>query len=399
MLAVVTVVGLIGFNFNTLVPLLASDTLHVDARAFGLLSAAFGLGRVRRGARNGVVPGAHLRAFTCGTLGFSVLLLALAPVHDARLAGALLFGIGAWFTLFAANANALVQLAAPDHTPAVAQRAVFTCQYPPPALRRYRWRPSLLLAVVAGAFYPDKPAALWATLLGDKGGLSLLEHASIAVLPFDDLSADSRPALPGRWDCRRVDHGVGQVPDLIVMARNSAFTYKDKPTDVRQVGKDLNVRYVVEGSITRSDQNVRVTAQLIDATTGSHIWADRYDRSLNNIFEIRDDIMQSIAGTLGGLQGKVAKAEIARVSEKDPNSFTAYDYVMRGWYEWYKLTREGNAAARDLFEQATKIDPNYARAYAGLAWTYSSDYDFEWTDDFDKTLKPRARECEHGSAP
>ena len=256
----------------------------------------------------------------------------------------------------------------------------------------------LLLAVVAaGAFYPDKPAALWATLLGDKGGLSLPEHASIAVLPFNDLSAIHDQQYLADGIAEELITGLAKFPDLIVMARNSTFTYKDKPTDVRQVGKDLNVRYVVEGSLKRSDQNVRVTAQLIDATTGSHIWADRYDRSLNNIFEIRDDIMQSIAGTLGGLQGKVAKAEIARVSEKDPNSFTAYDYVMRGWYEWYKLTREGNAAARDLFEQATKIDPNYARAYAGLAWTYSSDYDFEWTDDFDKTLnscsRMRARQC------
>ena len=181
--------------------------------------------------------------------------------------------------------------------------------------------------------------------------------------------------------------GLAKFPDLVVMARNSTLTYKDKPVDGRQVGKELNVRYVVEGSIQRADHNVRVTAQLIDASTGSHIWAERYDREVSNIFAIRDDIMQSIAGTLGGLQGKVAKAEIARVSEKDPNSFTAYDYVMRGWHEWYKLTREGNAAARDLFEQARIIDPSYARAYAGLAWTYSSDYDFEWTDDFDKTLK------------
>jgi adenylate cyclase len=245
----------------------------------------------------------------------------------------------------------------------------------------------LLLAVAAGAFYPDKPAALWATLLGDAGGLSLPEHPAIAVLPFDDMSATHDQQYLADGIAEELITGLAKFPELIVMSRNSTLTYKDKPTDSRQVGKDLNVRYVVEGSLTRSDQNVRVAAQLIDATTGSHIWADRYDRSLNNIFEIRDDIMQSIAGTLGGLQGKVAKVEIARVSEKDPNSFTAYDYVMKGWYEWYKLTREGNTAARDLFEQAIKIDPNYARARAGLAWTYSSDYDFEWTDDFDKTLK------------
>jgi adenylate cyclase len=245
----------------------------------------------------------------------------------------------------------------------------------------------LLLAVGAGAFYLRQPVALWDTLLGDKGGLSLPEHASIAVLPFKDMSPTHDQQYFADGIVEELITGLTQFPDLVVMARNSTLTYKDKPVDVRQVGKDLNVRYVVEGSIQRADQNVRVTAQLIDASTGSHIWAERYDREVSNIFAIRDDITQSIAGTLGGVAGKVAKAETARVSEKDPNSFTAYDYVMRGWYEWYKLTREGNAAARNLFELATKIDPNYARAYAGLAWTYSSDYDFEWTDDFDKTLK------------
>ena len=245
----------------------------------------------------------------------------------------------------------------------------------------------LLLAVSAGAFYLRQPTGLWDTLLGDKGGLSLPEHASIAVLPFKDMSPTHDQQYLADGIVEELITGLAKFPDLVVIARNSTLTYKDKPVDVRQVGKELNVRYVVEGSIQRADQNVRVTAQLIDASTGSHIWAERYDREVSNIFAIRDDITQSIAGTLGGLQGKVAKAEIARVSEKDPNSFTAYDYVMRGWYEWYKLTRESNAAARNLFELATKIDPNYARAYAGLAWTYSSDYDFEWTDDFDKTLK------------
>ena len=114
-LVVVTCVGLVGFNFNTLVPLLASDTLHVDARAFGLLSAAFGLGAFAGAIATASFKRATFRAFGTGTLGFSVLLLALAPVHEARLAGVILVGIGASFTLFAANANALVQLAAPDH--------------------------------------------------------------------------------------------------------------------------------------------------------------------------------------------------------------------------------------------------------------------------------------------
>jgi len=114
-LVVMICVGLVGFNFNTLVPLLASDTLHVDARAFGLLSAAFGLGAFAGAIITASLRRATFRAFVLGTLGFSVLLIVLAPIHDARLAGLVLVGIGASFTLFAANANALVQLAAPDH--------------------------------------------------------------------------------------------------------------------------------------------------------------------------------------------------------------------------------------------------------------------------------------------
>ena len=243
----------------------------------------------------------------------------------------------------------------------------------------------LLLAVAAGAFYLRQPAVLWDALLG--GGLSLPEHAAIAVLPFDDMSATHDQQYLADGITEELITGLAKFPELIVMSRNATLTYKDKPTDSRQVGKDLNVQYVVEGSIQRSDQNVRVTAQLIDASTGRPLWADRYDREINSIFAIRDDITRSIVGTIGGLGGKLAQAEVARLSGKNPNSFTAYDYLMRGWYEWHKFTREGNAAARDLFELARKIDPNYARAYAGLAWAYADDYDYEWTDDYDKTLK------------
>ena len=243
----------------------------------------------------------------------------------------------------------------------------------------------LLLAAVAGAFYLRQPAALWDAVLGN--GAALPEHTAIAVLPFDDMSATHDQQYLADGITEELTTGLAKFPELIVMSRNATLTYKDKPTDSRQVGKDLGVHYVVDGSIQRSDQNVRVTAQLIDASTGRPLWADRYDRKVDSIFAIRDEITRSIAGTLGGLGGKLAQAEVARVSAKNPNSFTAYDYLMRGWYEFYKFTRESNAAARDLFEQARKIDPNYARAYVGLATTYSSDYDFEWTDDYEKTLK------------
>ena len=268
---------------------------------------------------------------------------------------------------------------------------------PLPRLRRFfsrtnarRWSVAvgsllLLLVAAAGSFYLHQPAALWDALLGGAGGLP--ENPTIAVLPFDDMSPTHDQQYLADGITEELIMRLAKFPTFVVMARTSAFAYKDKPTDVRKVGRDLNVRYVLEGSIQRADQSVRVTAQLIDATTGRQIWADRYDRQVDNIFAIRDDITRSIAGALGGGGGKLAQAENVRLSTINPNSFTAYDYVMRGWYEYYKYTRENNAAARDFFEQATKIDPNYARAYAGLAWTYSSDYDFEWTDDFDKTLK------------
>jgi TolB-like protein/class 3 adenylate cyclase/Tfp pilus assembly protein PilF len=243
----------------------------------------------------------------------------------------------------------------------------------------------LLAAAAVGAFYLRQPAALWDAVLGD--GAALAKHPAIAVLPFDDMSPTHDQQYLADGITEELITGLAKFPELVVISRNATLTYKDKPADSRQVAKDLNVRYVVEGSLQRSDQSVRVAAQLIDASTGSQLWADRYDREISNIFTIRDDITRSIAGTLGGLGGKLAQAEVARVSGKDPNSFTAYDYLMRGWFEFYKFTREDNAAARDLFEQARKIDANYARAYVGIAMSYSSDYDFEWTDDYDKTLK------------
>ena len=243
----------------------------------------------------------------------------------------------------------------------------------------------VLLLALGASFYLRQPTALWETLLG--GGGALPEHAAIAVLPFDDISPTHDQQYLADGITEELITGLAKFPELIVMARNSTFAYKDKPTDARQVGKDLNVNYVIEGSVQRADQNMRVTAQLIDASTGRQIWADRYDRQVDNIFAIRDDITRSIGGTLGSIAGIVALAEAERVSAKNPNSFTAYDYLMKGWYAYNKFTREDNAAARDLFEQARKIDPDYARAYAGLAWTYELDYDFEWTNDDEKTLK------------
>jgi TolB-like protein/class 3 adenylate cyclase len=243
----------------------------------------------------------------------------------------------------------------------------------------------LFLAVAAGSVYLRQPAAFWDAVLGDS--VELPEHPAIVVLPFDDMSPTHDQQYLADGITEDLITGLAKIPELLVMARTASFAYKDRPTDIRQVKKDLGVHYIVDGSIQRSDRDLRVTAQLIDAATGRELWVESYDRQIENIFAIRDDIARSIAGTLGGLSGKLAKAEVARVSGKDPNSFTAYDYLMRGWYEWHKFTPESNAVSRDLFEQARKIDPTYARAYVGLCWAYANDFDYEWTSDYPKTLK------------
>ncbi|MGO4440553.1 adenylate/guanylate cyclase domain-containing protein [Rhizobium sp. RAF56] len=240
------------------------------------------------------------------------------------------------------------------------------------------------LLVVASAFYLSMPSAIERML--NHGESSLPEHPAIAVLPFDDISANGDQQYLADGITEELTTVLAKFPDILVMARSSTMRYKDRPTEVHKIGEELNVHYVVEGTLQRSGQTIRVTAQLIDAESGHQLWGDRYDRQLDNIFEIRDDITRSIAGTLMGTHGKLADAEIARLAAKNPNSFTAYDYLMKGWQKWSNFTREDNQAARDLFEKSRSEDPNYARAYAGLAWTYSSDYDFGWTDDYDKTL-------------
>jgi adenylate cyclase len=243
----------------------------------------------------------------------------------------------------------------------------------------------LLLTIAAISFYLRQPAALWDAMRGDFA--ELREHPALAVLPFDDISPTNDQQYLADGITEELITGLAKLPELLVMARTASFAYKDQPRDIRTVRKDLAVNYIVDGSIQRSNHSLRVTAQLIDASSGRELWTERYDRQIESIFAIRDDITRSIAGTLGGLGGKLAKAEVARLSGKDPNSFTAYDYLMRGWYQWHKFTPESNAASRELFEQARKIDPTYARAYVGLSWAYANDYDYEWTDDYPKTLK------------
>jgi TolB-like protein len=198
----------------------------------------------------------------------------------------------------------------------------------------------------------------------------LSEKASIAVLPFENIGSDPK------WD--RLADGVTEdivmdlshSKDLFVVARNSTEAYRGRPADVRDVGRDLGVRYVLEGSIQPSGDQIRVTAQLIDARTGGNVWSDHYDRPATDLFKVQSDVTEKIAATLTGYEGAVAEAERSLIRRKPPSDLTAYDTYLLGMEAKHKVTKEGLDEGERLFRKALEIDPQLARAYVGLAYIY-----------------------------
>ena len=199
---------------------------------------------------------------------------------------------------------------------------------------------------------------------------------AIAVLAFDNLSGDPEHEYFADGIAEDLITRLSAWRDFPVIARNSSFTYKGKPVDVKQVSRELGVRYVVEGSVRKAGDRLRITAQLIGATTGAHVWAEHYDRELEDIFAIQDEITTAIAGAMGA---KLAVTEEERAAQRQPQNLTTYDLLMRG--RWY-LSRgwmEGNlqlvqVEARSLFKQAIEIDPRFAAAFAWLALTYVAEW-------------------------
>lgn len=193
------------------------------------------------------------------------------------------------------------------------------------------------------------------------------EGPSIAVLPFSNLGSDER------WD--RFAAGVtediitdlSQSRDMRVIARNSTEVYKNKPVDVRQVGRELDVKYVMEGSIQEAAGRIRVTAQLVETASGGHIWSERYDRHADDLFAVQNEITQRIASTLMGYQGQVAEAERKIIRRKPPASLSAYETYLLGMEAKHKVTKESLAEAERLLRRAIELDPQFARAYCGLA--------------------------------
>jgi adenylate cyclase len=196
--------------------------------------------------------------------------------------------------------------------------------------------------------------------------LSLPEKPSIAVLPFDNMSDDPEQEFFADGIAEDVITALSRFRSLFVIARNSTFTYKGSAVDVTRVAKELGVRYVVEGSVRKAGNKVRITAQLIDGTNGNHVWAERYDREIDDIFAVQDEITENIVGRV---DNEVRVSEIDRARRKPPANLDAWELYQRGLWHAYKATHGDNEAARTIFLKAIERDPNFALAHAGIAFT------------------------------
>lgn len=255
-----------------------------------------------------------------------------------------------------------------------------------PRRRRRVGRRLLLLGAVPLVLLCALVAAWRFELIDGKDARVPSGKASIAVMPFRNLSADVAQDYFAEGINEDLITDLAKFPGLYVASRSASVYYRDKVVSPQIVRSDLGVNYVLEGGIQKSDNAVRITVQLIDTASGENLWAERYDRSQNRIFDIQDEITRTIAGTLMGTTGVMAEAELKRLARKPAGNWAAYDYLMQGWHEWYKFTPESNKEARRLFETARNADPGYARAYAGLAWTYALDYEYDWTDQYEEAV-------------
>jgi TolB-like protein len=197
--------------------------------------------------------------------------------------------------------------------------------------------------------------------------LPLPDKPSIAVLPFENLSGDPEQEYFADGMVEEIITALSRFRQLFVIARNSTFTYKGQVVDVKQVGRELGVRYVLEGSVRRSDNRVRIAAQLIDATTATHLWADRFDRAIENIFDLQDRLTASVVGAVAP---QLQQAEIDRAKRKPTESLDAYDLFFRGMANLYQWTLEGTNEALRLFHRAVELDPDFASAYSMAAYCY-----------------------------
>jgi adenylate cyclase len=198
----------------------------------------------------------------------------------------------------------------------------------------------------------------------EKMAFQLPDKPSVAVLPFTNMSGDPKEDYLGDGIAEEIITALSKTPKLFVIARNSTFVYKGKPVSIKEVAETLGVQYVLEGSVRKTGNKVRITAQLIDALSGRHIWAERYDRDLKDIFAIQDEISLKITSVLNV---KLSDGEIALFLGRGTKNLEAYLKMIQARKFFINVNKENNAQAKKLVEEVIKIDPNYAMAYALLA--------------------------------
>ena len=208
--------------------------------------------------------------------------------------------------------------------------------------------------------------------------LPLPNKPSIAVLSFENLSGDRDQEYFADGMVEEIITALSRMRWLFVIARNSSFAYKGRAVDVKQVGRELGVRYVLEGSVRKAGSRVRISGQLIDTATGAHLWADRFDGGLEDIFDLQDQVTASVVGAIAP---KLEQAEIDRAIRKPTESLDAYDYFLRGMASYNQWTREANAKALSSFSRAIELDYNFAAAYALAARCYTQRKANGWTTD------------------
>ncbi|MBI3303901.1 MAG: guanylyl cyclase, partial [Deltaproteobacteria bacterium] len=208
--------------------------------------------------------------------------------------------------------------------------------------------------------------------------LPLPDKPSIAVLPFTNMSSDPEQEYFSDGITEDLITDLSRLSGLFVIARNSVFFYKGKAVKVEEISRELGVRYVLEGSVRKADNRVRITAQLVDATTGHHLWVERYDRPLKDIFALQDEIVQKIVTTL---KLQLMLWEQGILVRKRTDNLEAYDYFLRGWAYYLRFTKEAHAQARQMFEKALELDPEYAVVYAWLGDAHWMEWANQWSQD------------------
>ena len=244
-------------------------------------------------------------------------------------------------------------------------------------IRVYRIR------IGGGAESSEVVSANGAILFIKSDGNGTLGKPSIAVLPFVNMSADPEQEYFSDGMTEDLITDLSKISGLFVIARNSVFTYKGNPVKVEEVGKGLGVRYVLEGSVRKEGNRVRITAQLIDASSGGHLWAERYDRDLKDIFALQDEVTKEIVSALAV---KLTEDERKSIAFAPTDNVEAYDYRLRGSEYFARATKEAVAQARQMYEKAIELDPEFSVAYVDLGWTYVSDWAFQWGQDPDAAL-------------